>query len=158
MTQQRCTDCSFRGTKKRVKIRCMQHYCKCMCECMLLKSSRDAIYDHQVSKGRAEEHGGADRWIYCVDRTSYPALCLAMAWEDPPPFGETRLNRRGRLDKPSAAQNTITTSPHLTGERGLKPRKGLYNRVRMSVARRAGDHEGGVRQAQPRLTLVTLCH
>ena len=46
---------------------------------------------------------GADRIIYCVDRASYPALCLAMAWEDPPPFGETRPNRRGRLDSQSTA-------------------------------------------------------
>ena len=95
VTQQRCTDCGFRGTKKRVKIHCMQHYCKYMCKCMLLKSSRDAIYDHQVSKSRTEEHGGADRRIYCVDRVSYPALCLAMNWEDHPPVGETRPNRRG---------------------------------------------------------------
>ena len=92
---QRCTDCGFKGTKKCVKIHCMQHYCKYMCQCLLFKTSRDVIYDHQVSKGRTEEHGGADRRIYCVDRASYPALCLAMAREDPLPFGETRPNRRG---------------------------------------------------------------
>ena len=57
VTHQRCTDCGFKGTRKRVKIHRMQHYCKYMCQCMLLKTSRDAIYDHQVSKGRTEEHG-----------------------------------------------------------------------------------------------------
>ena len=80
---------------------------------MLLKTSCDAIYDHQVSKGRTEEHWGADRRIYCVDRASYPALCLAMAWEDPPPFGETHPNRRGRLDPqnttPTPARKSIMT-------------------------------------------------
>ena len=113
ITHQRCTDCGFKGTRKRVKIHCMQHYCKYMCQCMLLKTSRDAIYDHQVSKGRTEEHGGADRIVYCVDRASYPALCLAMAWEDPPPFGETRPNRRGQVDPqsttPAPARRSIMT-------------------------------------------------
>ena len=37
ITHQRCTDCGFKGTKKRVKIHCMHHYGKYMCECMLLK-------------------------------------------------------------------------------------------------------------------------
>ena len=90
ITQQWCIDCGFKGTRKRVKIHCMQHHCKYLCECVLIKSSRDAIYDHQVSKGRAEEHGGAKRRIYCVDKASYPALCSVMAWEDPPLFGEAR--------------------------------------------------------------------
>ena len=118
ITHQRCTDCGFKGTKKRVKIHCMHHYGKYMCECMLLKTSRDAIYDHQVSKGRREEHRGADRMIYCVDRASYPALCLAMAWEDPPPFGETRPNRRRRLDPQNAAPTQAPT-----------PRKSIMTRL-----------------------------
>ena len=53
VTQQRCTDCGFRGTKKRVKIHCMQHHCKYLCECMLIKSSCDAVNDNQVSKKQA---------------------------------------------------------------------------------------------------------
>ena len=95
MTQQKCMYCGFRGTKKRVKIHCMQHYCKYLCECMLIKSNSDAVYDHQVSKNRTEEHEGASKRIYCVERSSYPAFCLTMAWKDPPPFGEPRPNRRG---------------------------------------------------------------
>ena len=67
VTQQQCKDCGFRRTKKRVKIHCMQHFCKYLCECMLIKSSRDAVYDHQVSKNRTEEHGGASKQIYSVD-------------------------------------------------------------------------------------------
>ena len=70
VTQQQCTDCGFRGTKKRVKIHCMQHYCKYLCECMLIKFSRDAVYDHQVSKNRTEEQGGASKRSYGVDRSS----------------------------------------------------------------------------------------
>ena len=66
---------------------------------MLLKTSCDAIYDHQVSKGRTEELGGADRRIYCVDRESYPALCLAMAWEDP-----------RRLEKPVPTEGDKSTN------------------------------------------------
>ena len=97
VTQQRCTDCGFRGTKKRVKIHCMQHHCKYLCECMLIKSSCDAVNDNQVSKNRTEEHGEASRRIYCVDRASYRFFCLAMAWEDLPPFGETHPNRRSCL-------------------------------------------------------------
>ena len=97
VTQQKCTDCGFRGTKKRVKMHCMQHYCKYLCECMLIESSCGAVYDHQVSKNQTEEHGGASKRIYCVDRASYPVFCLAMAWEDPPPFGEIHSNRKSRL-------------------------------------------------------------
>ena len=107
ITQQWCVDCGFKGTRKKVMIHCMQHHCKYLCECMLIKSSRDTIYDHQVSKGRAEEHGGAERRIYCVDKASYLALCPAMAWEDPPPFGEAHPNRRGRLNKASTTQDTL---------------------------------------------------
>ena len=111
ITQQWCAECGFKGTRKRVRIHCMQHHCKYVCECMLIKVSRDAIYDHQVSKGRAEEHGGAERRIYCVDQASYPALCSAMAWEDPPPFGEARPNRRGHLNKVSPTPDTVSAAP-----------------------------------------------
>ena len=83
VTQQQCSECGFKGTKKRVKIHCIQHYCKYLCEYQLKKTSRDAIYDHQVSKKRTEDHGGADRRIYCVDEPSYPDFCLAMGWDDP---------------------------------------------------------------------------
>ena len=121
VTQQRCTDCGFKGTKKRVKIHCMQHHCKYLCECMLLKSSRDAIYDHQVSKGRAEEHGGAERRIYCVDKASYPALCSAMALEDPPPVGEAHPNRRGRLDKDTAMTSPLRSIMTRLGRQHARP-------------------------------------
>ena len=44
VTQQWCTDCCFKGTKKRVKIRCMQHYCKYMCECMLVQKLNELFF------------------------------------------------------------------------------------------------------------------
>lgn len=91
VTQQQCRECGFRGMKMRVRI----HFCKYLCECTLTETSRDAIYDHQVSKGRSESHGGADRKIYCIDEASYPAFCKAMAWDDPPVFGETKSIRAG---------------------------------------------------------------
>ena len=78
VTRQQCSEYGFRGTKTRVKIHCIQHFCKYLCECQLIKSSRDTIYDHQVSKNSMKDHGGADRRIYCVDKPSYPAFCLAM--------------------------------------------------------------------------------
>ena len=84
VTRQRCSKCGFRGTKKRVPIHCIQHFCKHFCECKLMKAFRDAIYYHQVSKYGEEEHGGPTRRIYCVDGKSYPAFCSAMGWEDPP--------------------------------------------------------------------------
>ena len=39
-------------------------------KCMLIKFSRDAVYDHQVSKNRTEEQGGASKRSYGVDRSS----------------------------------------------------------------------------------------
>ena len=116
VTQQQCKDCGFQGTEKRVKIHCMQHFCKYLRECKLIKYSRHAVYDHQVSKNRTEEHGGVSKRIYCVDRPSYPAFCLAMDWEDPPPFGETRPNRRGRFGRqetPPAPTHTFLTKKNI---------------------------------------------
>ena len=104
VTRQRCSECSFQGTKKRVRIHCIQHFCKYFCDCQLMKASRDAIYDHQVSKHRSEDHGGISRRIYCVDEQNYPAYCAAMGWEDPQsserpvPLGEASPN----LDNPKA--------------------------------------------------------
>ena len=37
VTKQHCKDCGFRRMKKRVKIHCMQHFCKYLCESMLIK-------------------------------------------------------------------------------------------------------------------------
>ena len=75
VTSQQCADCGFRGTKKRVRVHCLQHFCKYACQCGLLKTSRDAVYNHQVSKCGSEEHGGPKRRIYCIDETTYPEFC-----------------------------------------------------------------------------------
>ena len=114
VTQQQCVECGFRGTKKRVRIHCLQHFCKYLCQCQLIKTSRDAIYDHQVSKGRSEDHSGEERRIYCVDEASYPAFCEAMARDDPPGFGEARSTQTGRHRKGE------TTTPPLL-KRTLEP-------------------------------------
>ena len=82
-----------------MRIHCLQHFCKYLCQCQLIKSSRDAVYDHQVAKGRSEDHGGVERRIYCVDEATYPAFCEAMRWEDPPVFGEARPTRTGQPKK-----------------------------------------------------------
>ena len=116
VTQQKCADCGFRGTRKRVRIHCLQHFCKYLCQCQLIKSSRDSIYDHQVAKGRSEEHGGVEGRIYCVDEATYPAFCEAMGWEDPPAFGEARPNRTGQPKK--KAEATPSTKKDIRGRLG----------------------------------------
>ena len=35
VTSQQCADYGFRGTKKRVRIHCLQHFCKYVCQCEL---------------------------------------------------------------------------------------------------------------------------
>ena len=106
VTRQRCSECGFRGTKKRVRIHCTQHFCRHFCECGLMKASHDALYDHQVSKYGEKGHGGPTRQIYCVDWLSYPAFCSAMEWEDPPEFGEPRPTRKGPADQATRNQHT----------------------------------------------------
>ena len=108
VTRQRCSECGFRGTKKRVHIHCTQHFCRHFCECGLMKASRDAIYDHQVSKYGEKGHGGPTRQIYCVDRLSYPAFCSAMGWEDPPPQSSGSL---GPLEKDLQTRLPETSIP-----------------------------------------------
>ena len=78
------------------------------------------------SKNRTEEHGGASKRIYCVDRASYPAPCLAMAWEDPPSFGETRPNRR------SIGPARCTPDFHLN----LTPQKKYHDEARETTCSR----------------------
>ena len=109
VTKQRCSECGFRGTKKRVCIHGTQHFCRHFCECRFTKASRDAIYNHQVSKYGEKGHGGPTRQIYCVDRLSYPAFCSAMGWEDPPEFGEPRPTRKGPADQATRNQHTSVT-------------------------------------------------
>ena len=96
VTNQWCADCGFRGTKKRVRIHSLQHFCKYACECGFIKTSRDAVYDHQISKRRSQQHGGPEGRVYCVDEASYASFCESMAWEDPPPFGEAKPTRTGQ--------------------------------------------------------------
>ena len=98
VTRQWCSECGFQGTRKRVRIHCAQHFCKHFCECTFMKVSRDAVYDHQISKHGSNDHGGLSRRIYCVDGPSYPDFCAAMGWEDPPVFGEPCPTRRGPPD------------------------------------------------------------
>ena len=106
VTSQQCADCGFRGTKKRVRVHSLQHFCKYACQCGLLKSSRDAVYD-QVSKNGSEEHGGPKRRIYCIDEASYSDFCQMIGWDDPPVFGEAKPTRTGKqrptgpVDKPA---------------------------------------------------------
>ena len=103
VTSQQCADCGFRGTKKRVRVHSLQHFCKYACQCGLLKSSRDAVYDHQVSKNGSEEHGGPKRRIYCIDEASYSDFCQMIGWDDPPAFGEAKPNRTGKQRSTVAA-------------------------------------------------------
>ena len=91
VTSQQCADCGLRGTKKRVRIHCLQHFCKYTCQCGLLKTSRDAVYNHQVSKCGSEEHGGPRRRIYCIDEATYPEFCEALGWDDPLHLGRQNL-------------------------------------------------------------------
>ena len=118
----------------------MQHFCKYLCECMLIKSSRDAVYDHQVSKNRTEEHGGASKQIYSVDWSGYPAFCLAIAWENPPPFGEPRPNRRGRLGRHDPPPVSTPTSP---------PKKNIKARLRKQHTRPSLESEVPTEDQQP---------
>ena len=92
--------------KKRVRIHCLQHFCKYICQCKLLRTSWDAIYNHQVSKGRSEEHGGVEKRIYFIYKASYATFCKAMVWDDPPAFEEARPNRTGHQKK----LETVTAS------------------------------------------------
>ena len=121
VTQQQCADCRFRGTKKRVRIHCLQHFCKYLCQCQLIKTSRDTIYDHQVSKGQSEDYGGVERRIYDVDEASYSAFCEAMAWDDPPAFGEAKPTRTGRHKK-----GETTTAP--STKRNIRARLGKQHK------------------------------
>ena len=111
VTSQQCADCGFRGTKKRVRIHCLQHFCKYACQCGLLKTSRDAVYDHQVSKCGSEEHGGPQRRIYCIDEATYSEFCEALGWDDPPAFGETKPTRTGKQKHLTAAETSSNKKP-----------------------------------------------
>ena len=81
----------------------LQHFCKYACQCVLIKTSRDAVYDHQVGKGGSEEHGGPRRRIYCIDEATYPEFCETLGWDDPPAFGETKPTRTGKQKSTEAA-------------------------------------------------------
>ena len=128
VTKQQCADCGFRDTKKRVRIHCLQHFCKYLCQCELIKTSRDAIYDHQVSKGWSGDHGGAERRIYCVDEVSYPAFCEAMAWDNPPAFGEAKPTGTGRQKKVETA-TAPSTKQHIRTQLGKRHKHQAQNQT-----------------------------
>ena len=117
VTSQQCADCEFRGTKKRVRIHCLQHFCKHVCQCGLIKTSRDGVYDHQVSKGKSDEHGGPGRRIYCVDEATYAEFCDAMTWEDPSAFEEAKSTRTGR-QKPTEVASTSSNKQPVSNRLG----------------------------------------
>ena len=101
-----CQRCDFQSTRKRVLIHCAQHFCRYYCACQFGRSSRDSVYDHQLSKHRTVEHGGPKGLIYCVDRELYPAFCEAMGWQDPADFSTHQPTKTGQL--PSVARTPST--------------------------------------------------
>ena len=126
VTSQQCADYGFRGTEKRVRIHCLQHFCKYVCQCGLIKTSRDAVYDHQVSKGKSDEHGGPGRRVYCVDEATYAEFCEDMTWDNPPAFKEAKQTRTGRQKQIEAA-STSSSKQHISSRLGKQHRRPVLN-------------------------------
>jgi hypothetical protein len=68
-----CNLCQWTGTPRRTKVHIKQHYVLYLCLCGLHKTSRDAVYDHQVTKSRqrATGHGPVPGHIFEVDYDTY---------------------------------------------------------------------------------------
>lgn len=82
-----CTECGHHGSRRRIRIHVRQPFSMMLCPCQFQHSSRDSVYDHQVTNGRTIKHGGADGPVYVVDEAEYDRLIARMGWTNPPPFG-----------------------------------------------------------------------
>ena len=113
-----CRDCYFRGTRKRVRIHCAQHFLRYYCECQFNRPSRDSVVDHQRAKNNSEQHGGQERRVYKVDEASYPTFCLAIGWQDPPAFAPAVPTKKG---SPPPEEKELETAPETEHSRRQGP-------------------------------------
>jgi hypothetical protein len=75
-----CTICQWTGTYKRARIHTKQHFVRYACACGILRVSRDAVYDHQISKRREAGHGDVPGEITEVDELSFPDFVARPEW------------------------------------------------------------------------------
>jgi hypothetical protein len=109
-----CRICQWTGSHRRTRIHTKQHFVRYACACGLLRVSRDAIYDHQISKWRNGEQGHGQRVgdIDEVDEYSFTEFSDRVEWtgvrafpELPPTTtGATQRNRQSKSTRSNSAK------------------------------------------------------